>query len=302
MSMSDPGLQSVDLKFFLPPEPLRPFVTTFYHMRIDATPRRPVVDWLHPEWGNIRLILSGSMRAGIGDEPVHEVPKATLTGPTSSSIRFEAAQVNCWGIGLLPLGIARFSAIHAHELADRVTELSSSVPLVPVAGMLGKLAEAGENLAAGAEYLASVFVPLLHTEARREEEIVMVQKALLDPACHAVADLAAATGMNARTLERFCSDVFGFPPQLLLRRQRFLRSLGQFMLDPSMKWIETIDPHYHDQAHFVRDFKFFMGMTPREYSVLDHPVLSAAAKGRMEAAGAPMQVLHNPDSPHHQLA
>ena len=125
----------------------------------------------------------------------------------------------------------------------------------------------------------------------------MVQKALLDPACHAVSGLAAATGMNARTLERFCGEFFGFPPQLLLRRQRFLRSLSQFMLDPSMKWIDAIDQHYHDQAHFVRDFKFFMHMTPREYSLLDHPVLSAAAKGRMETAGAPMQVLHQPDSP-----
>ena len=297
--MSEPALGSdpVDLKFFLPPEPLRPFITTFYHMRISAPSRRPVVDWLHPEWSNIRLFMSGSMKAAIGEEPLREVPRATLTGPTSSSIRFESKEASCWGVGLLPLGLARFTDRHAIDLADKVAELSPDLTQIPVTTSLGGLAKTGDDLTAGAAYLASLFAGLLETEARREEDIVRVQKALLDPACHAVSGLAAATGMNARTLERFCGEFFGFPPQLLLRRQRFLRSLSQFMLDPSMKWIDAIDQHYHDQAHFVRDFKFFMHMTPREYSLLDHPVLSAAAKGRMETAGAAMQVLHQPDSP-----
>ena len=68
------------------------------------------------------------------------------------------------------------------------------------------------------------------------------------------------------------------------------------MLDPSLKWIDTLDSHYHDQAHFVRDFFYFMTMAPREYAKVVNPVLAAAAHARMAIAGEAMQVLHRPKS------
>jgi len=55
----------------------------------------------------------------------------------------------------------------------------------------------------------------------------------------------------------------------LLRRQRFMRSLTQFMLDPGVNWSDAIDGSYHDQAQFVRDCRQFLGMTPRQYAALD---------------------------------
>ena len=100
--------------------------------------------------------------------------------------------------------------------------------------------------------------------------------------------------MSVRSLERVSKRAFGFTPQLLLRRQRFLRSLAQFMLDPSLKWLSTLDYQYHDQAHFVRDFKRFMGVSPSVYAKFDKPLLIAAARARMEIAGEAVQGLHKP--------
>lgn len=121
-----------------------------------------------------------------------------------------------------------------------------------------------------------------------------LERALVGSQVHGVSDLAEATCMSLRTLERLSKSVSGFTPQLLLRRQRFLRSLARFMLDPSMRWIETLDSHYHDQTHFVRDFKRFMGMSPSVYAKQPHPVLGAAADAREAIAGEAMQVLHRP--------
>jgi len=106
--------------------------------------------------------------------------------------------------------------------------------------------------------------------------------------------MAEAAGLPAHTLERLCRRHFGFAPSLLLRRQRFMRSLAQYMIDPSLKWIGAIDGHYHDQAQFVRDFHRFMGMSPREYAARPHPVLSAVMRARQAAAGAAVQALHKP--------
>jgi hypothetical protein len=79
-----------------------------------------------------------------------------------------------------------------------------------------------------------------------------------------------------------------------MRRQRFIRSLAQYQLDPSLKWIGAIDCQYHDQAQFVRDFRQFMGMTPSEYGALDKPVLNAILHERARIAGQAVQALHSP--------
>ena len=68
------------------------------------------------------------------------------------------------------------------------------------------------------------------------------------------------------------------------------------MLDPSLKWLNTLDQQYHDQAHFVRDFKRFMGMSPSAYAKLDKPILMAAAQARMAIAGQAVQGLHDPNA------
>jgi hypothetical protein len=81
---------------------------------------------------------------------------------------------------------------------------------------------------------------------------------------------------------------------VLLRRQRFMRSISDFVLDPSLKWIGAIDSHYHDQAQFVRDFRQFMGMTPRQYGALPKPLIGAVMRERMRMSGSAVQTLDSP--------
>ena len=133
-------------------------------------------------------------------------------------------------------------------------------------------------------------------EASEMPAIHRLNTALVDPKIGTVSQLAEEVAMNIRSLERLSKRAFGFSPKLLLRRQRFLRSLSQFMLDPSLKWLNTLDQHYHDQAHFVRDFKRFMGMSPSAYAKLDKPILMAAARARMAIAGQAVQALHDPNA------
>jgi hypothetical protein len=87
---------------------------------------------------------------------------------------------------------------------------------------------------------------------------------------------------------------FGFPPKLLLRRQRFLRMLGTLHARPYDEWPDFIDPQYVDQSHMIRDFGFFLGMPPRRYFAMDRPILRAATMGRAAMFGQPLQGLHLP--------
>jgi hypothetical protein len=76
-----------------------------------------------------------------------------------------------------------------------------------------------------------------------------------------------------------------------------MRSLSQFMLDPSLKWIGAIDDNYHDQAQFVRDCRQFMGMTPTQYAALSKPLIGAVMRERERMAGSAVQTLDGPEGP-----
>jgi AraC-like DNA-binding protein len=289
--------QTVRLRFYLPPEDLRPYVTTIYQMVIDASEDGPVEDRLHPEWANLRFLIDGEFEASVGDAPLQPVPRAVMVGPTSRTTRFRSNGGHTWGIGLLPLGWSRLTETPASEYADRFTNLCQDPSLSRLHSFANVIGQPVGNPDRYRDSLVAALRGAFGPPQPREDEIVRIEQALVDPTLHSVAQLAKKSETSTRTLERVCNQAFGFPPQLLLRRQRFLRSLAQFMLDPSLKWIDTLDSHYHDQAHFVRDFKRFMGMSPSAYAKLPHPVLGAAAHARMAVAGEAVQVLHKPAAP-----
>jgi len=287
---------SVHLRFALPAEPLRRFVTTYYRTDVVCSVKVGCLeDWLHPEWANVRFLGAVEAQSVIGPGPLAPCPAFTVTGPTSCAVRFRLGSGHSWGIGLLPLGWARLFAAGASDYADRFVDGAAD----PVFAAFAPLAEAiAQSSGDHAEELALIeahMAKLLGGPALPGGAAILeVHAALVDPDTLTVGDIAARVGMTVRSLERLSRRAFGFPPKLLLRRQRFLRSLAQFMIDPSRKWLGTLDCTYHDQSHFVRDFRRFMGMSPSEYARLDKPLLAAAAQARMAAAGQAVQGLHAP--------
>lgn len=284
------------IRFFMPSAELAPYFTTFYLTEVAIAPGEVIEDWLHPEWANIRIRQDTNWQAAIGSEPLRTAPGLIATGPTSLSAHFVTGTMRTWGIGILPQGWARFVAGPASAFADRFVDgldepaFEHFAPLRQV--VFGPQPDAAAEAARIDAYLCALLRQLPASED--EDRIKAAHGLLVDPDVSSVVELAERLDMSSRSLERFSLKVFGFSPKLLLRRQRFLRSLAQFMLDPSLKWIETLDWHYVDQAHFVRDFKRFMGMSPSSYAQADHPVLRAAAKARAAIAGEAMQVLHRP--------
>lgn len=213
-------------------------------------------------------------------------------GPTSHATHFSLAPGRYWTIGLLPLGWARMMDVDASMFADRWSLLEHEPQFARFLTLVGDIS--CDDADEAAARIDARLIDLLSRTPRDEETITRTHTALIDPAVTTVSDLAARVGAKIHTLERLCRAVFGFPPKLLLRRQRFLRSLSQFMLDPSLAWINTMDTHYVDQAHFIRDFRRFMDTTPSAYAARPHPVLWAAAHARAAVSGKVMQVLQAP--------
>lgn len=286
--------RSVTVRFALPEPRLRPYVTTYYRTEFVGAPGDTCEDYLHPEWANLRFLAGPRAEAVIGPGALRPCPAFAVTGPTSLATRFRIGAGHSWGIGLLPLGWASLLRADAGDYADRFVDGRADpafAALVPLADALaGSAGDYAADLALIEAHMASLFAHPLAADPA----ILAINDALVDPELTTVAQLADRIGMQPRSLERLARRAFGFPPKLLLRRQRFLRSLERFMLDPSLKWLGALDCQYHDQSHFVRDFRRFMGMSPSAYAKLEKPLLTAATRARMAIAGAAMQALHRP--------
>lgn len=290
--MSQSG--EVKVRFFPPPADMCRFFTTFYLVEIDAPDGVRVTDHLHPEWANLRFHSGDLPDAETADGSVLSGTPFPATGPSSKAVRFTVGATRLWGVGLLPLGWAKYAAAPAASVANAAVDgfahpaFSGFSPLAET--VFGPEPDCEAELARIVAYFAS----RAGNKIDDEERIVAIHDALIDPDVHSVTELVERAGFSQRTMERVCQRAFGFSPKLLLRRQRFMRSLAQFMLDPSLKWIGAIDSHYHDQAQFVRDFREFMGMTPRQYAALDKPILNGVMHDRARFAGTAVQTLDGP--------
>ncbi|MBT9473926.1 MAG: helix-turn-helix domain-containing protein [Pseudomonadota bacterium] len=278
------------VRFRLPDPALRRFITAYYFVEVPDGPMGAVADLLHPEWANVRFVLGGHWAMELDGTTYDPAPGAALFGPTSvtGTVRGEAGSV--LGIGLLPLGWAQFFTEPAAAFADRVT------PLVQVFGDRAEAVYAALN-AAGSDdaqvaILDEFFLALAAAGGAPDSLLTRAHDLLIDPAIGSVEALAKALGVSSRHLARLSLRMFGFAPKLLLRRQRFLRTLQELREHPGEGSASLIDAWYYDQSHFVRDFHRFMGMSPSAYFALPHQLLGPAARARMAALGASLQGLH----------
>jgi AraC-like DNA-binding protein len=286
---------SVSVRFYSPPVDLRGYFTTFYVTDIDPGPAGILTDCLHPEWAGLRFFRAAGPTAWTDDGQEISGAQFQASGPTSHPIHFTMTKNRLWGIGLLPLGWARYITVPATEMANVVCDGHTNPAFSPFSPLAKSLFGDHTDEAAELNRIITFFRRFKAGPLLDEKRIVAIHSALVDPNIVSVSELVDRVAASQRTVERLCQRHFGFSPKLLLRRQRFMRSLAQFILDPSLKWIGAMDSSYHDQAQFVRDFHEFMGKTPRDYANLPHPVLDRFLHERMKAHGAAVQTLDKPD-------
>lgn len=286
----------IAVRFHAPPADLARFFTTFYRVEIAVPPGERVADALQPEWANLRF-FAGDLpvsRSASGDEVrgADFVP----TGPSTSPLEFTLGNTRLWGIGLLPLGWSTFVGCPADRMANRVFDGRAEPAFAPFAPLADELTGRVERESAEHDRLVEFFRNEAPRHGAEDQRIQAIHTMLLEEDLPDVATLAERAGLNQRTLERISRRAFGFAPKLLLRRQRFMRSLAAFMVRPDARWSGSIDTRYCDQSHFVRDCHAFLGMAPSEYAAMDHPIMASFVRERFRLHGSPVQTLDAPGS------
>jgi AraC-like DNA-binding protein len=80
------------------------------------------------------------------------------------------------------------------------------------------------------------------------------------------ASLVELSGLGRRQLERRFADAVGVGPALLASIVRFRRVFDEIDHGGTRPWTDAaLAAGYSDQSHFIREFRRFVGCTPREF-------------------------------------
>lgn len=279
------------MRYWQPAQHLRDCVSGYHLYALETPPGEPHREVFQPAWANLRIRLTDNsnwrMRIGAGEwlEPA----PVSLFGP-SSAVGWSLSETGLVvGAGILPRGWARLGLGPARAWTNRIEAIE---------GFAGR--GAGDLRARFRGLVDEEDVPRIFDElfdealrppGKDDAAITVVHAALIDPAIASVGELVARSGLSVRALERLTHRAFGFPPKLLLRRARFLRSLHAIRHIKPAQRTAAIDPGYTDYSHFVRDAHAFLGMSPGAFLRLDTPMLAASLALRQQVLGAPAQAL-----------
>lgn len=261
----------VAVRIGLPSEPLSGYVTFYYVV----TASGPVSDFLYPEWGNVRFRIAGDMRAVWPGQYPPGPQFATLFGPTDHAAEVRSSGGRIAGFGLTPLGWHRLIGTPADALANRIRPLGKELGRTGAEWHASVVDRGSDDDAILGWFDCMLAERLDATEP--PDAATLKLDAVLRTSPPDVSTFAERMAMSQRTLGRHCLKLFGFAPKRLLRRQRFLDALGQVRAHPDARFVELLDERYFDQSHFIRDFREFMGMTPRAYLAQARDIFHVAA-------------------------
>jgi AraC-like DNA-binding protein len=252
--------------FHLPTPPLNFYINRFYYLN-DSVPL-PREKILPLPAIDLKINFGGGFQVYDTD---HNGPFTTLTESwalglwSTYHIVDWPLDLQCVGVSFKPGGAYPFLGLPLSEFQNQI------VPLDAIWGSFA--AEVREQLYA-APTIQARFDMLEHVFLTRLCEAPLglktVQYAVAEIARRhgalSISELSERMGMSQKHLIVQFKQMVGCTPKELARLYRFADILASIDLTQPVDW--TLVSHrfrYHDQSHFIRDFREFTGHTPTDY-------------------------------------
>ncbi len=238
---------------YLPEPALAGFVEHFWTVAWDFTGQPPVTRETLPH-PSVHLVI--------------EKGRSALTGiSTARFMRTLEGRGRVLGIKFHPGCFRPFWHEPISKLVDR------TLPLCDAFGKGGETLEA-EVIASGdddsrAVNLAEAFVlqRLPASSPHAQEARTIVASIRDERSLMRAEQVAEASGLRLRTLQRLFNEYVGVSPKWVIRRYRLHEAMERMETGKIVDFgALALDLGYFDQAHFIKDFKMMVGRTPANYA------------------------------------
>lgn len=191
-------------------------------------------------------------------------PLTMVVGPTYlPTVVRPTGVIDIVGVRLQPWAGATVLGTTMSELRHRCVPLADVAP-----GALTELAERLRGVASDDARFPLAATTVVEATEQRPDPVVRIAVELIPGYREAptVRELAKRVGRSVRTMQRVFAEEVGLSPKELLRIVRVQRALALSRQEPPMRWITiAAQAGYHDQPHFVREFRELVGCTPTAF-------------------------------------
>lgn len=256
----------MDYQVYTPSAELQPFVKCFWTLEDDGS-ARPVRQRIVPD-GCMEMIFHyrDPYRQYFEDGSSIIQPRCFIFGQITKYIEIEPTGASgLISARFLPAGLAPFLQVPVAELQDKAVKLADLFGIK--SSQPEKEIMAATNNIERIKHIETFLLSLL-AEPRIADAVTKncVDAIIQSRGQMGVVELAGKVNVNRRNIERRFTSVVGMSPKQLsraVRLQAALKMLGEknFTSLTSLAY----ENGYYDQAHFIKDFKEFTGMSPKSF-------------------------------------
>ena len=242
----------------------------FRHQRLLPAPG--LADWVEHFWQVDWQLEEGSpqQQETLPHPSVHlviEPEEAAIHGVhTGRYVRQLCGDSYAFGIKFRPGGFQPFLRGDISTLTNRS---------LPVASVLGEAGDAWvKAIRAASDFSARVALAGRFLDDRRPgpdpkvaQAAACVARIAAEPAITSVERFIVEGGLGKRALQRLFKHYVGVGPKWVINRYRLHEAVARIQAGEAVDWSElALELGYFDQAHFIRDFRALVGMTPGDFA------------------------------------
>lgn len=253
----------MEFTHFPPSEILKPYIRHYYLFH--STSDTPFVDTVFPS-GDMEMIFNLGEGAWWADNKLN--PPIELWGQITSPLTIRSTgRHTMLGIRFFPHSAAYFLNEDIGRLNDQVLDLVDILGK-PVRQLHTRLL-ATPDISKKIAMLESFLINILTGAEKRSPGIDraghILKTMTQDPSELKINAIAARHGITSRYLNKLIQQHTGLTPISFHKIRRFQFSLRLIGKKDQPLTAIAYDCGYFDQAHFIKDFKYFTGLTPSAY-------------------------------------
>lgn len=221
--------------------------------------------WMPAVDGQIVIRLAGKACLQTLDGKTIDLPPFALVGPLSGTMHLAASPgYRAIGAGLTPVGLRRLFDLPADAVTDRAIDLGALCAASDLSRLVERVGDPALPLRRW-NALEAFLLPRLDTPRPSDiDRITAVDRWLKQSVNPSVDALSAALDLSLRQTARLTSASHGMSPKRLAMRWRAQAAAEHFALaDPDNPTLAHFG--FSDQSHMIRDFRRFVGTTPRRF-------------------------------------